>query len=1112
MSWSKKILAYLLVFTMTLSLVPVTAQAEGADVYTMMGTLETWEYLSVPLNASVTLTAMEDASPDYKYQWYGKVYGDDEYTIIMEATGVDYTIDKISTKMEYYCEVLDENGNALGQSYFEISIDNSLKGYVAGTEDGSVDMQVSKGGSITMEVDASVDVGNVSYKWYQWVPKDGEEEQEDLLLDSTAESCTVNDINEYTEYYCDVSDDYGNWERVWFYVSVASGLYAYANVKEESNYKNIKVAQSETATLTVYAGVDEGMGNVSYEWYKDDELLEGKAESTCETDAITTRTTYSCKVSDDYGSYEWVNFYVSVDSGLKAYVADSKYEETEAHVEVPVGQAKTLAVAASVTDGSTISYAWYDEDPSDYEEDDENYPDELGSESAYTTDGVNEKKTYYCKVSDAYGGSITICFYVSVASGLNAYVKDDPNQDTEAYVLVTQGEAVTLEVTATANEGEQIYYKWYKSSDTTEDVELASTTASCETEKITRNQTYYCEVSDAYGETKNVWFYVSVDSKLTVDAVGDDYVTVPLNETTTLEVEATAAEGVALTYQWYYWDSDIDEYELIEGATGTSYTTKAITTSEEYRCEVRDVYGNEESVAFTISVANNFKVEPVGSTSVYVSEGGSATLAVNATANSALTYQWHQSGPEGWFEIENATESTYTTGAITNSTIFVCEVKDSYGNEGTISFRVSVDNGLTATAVGETDLTVDLNDSVTLRVNATATSGNLTYEWLKNDAWILGAEDATYTVDNITEYAEYACVVRDTYDNTQYIRFYIRVNKDTGLTVVADGDATVEVESGTRATLKVIANTTAETELTYLWHQYDSEEQEWIIYDEGRNSSKTPVIKADSQFKCVVRDQYGNEKEVLFTVKPATSQGSGDSPEGGNGSSSEGGTGGSTSEGGSDGTTGGTTGGTDGSTSGDGSNKNDQTSTGDDTQKEENKLVTKIKVTGVSKKVAAGKKLTLKAEVTPADATNKNVVWSSSNKKYATVNAKGVVTTKKAGAGKTVTITAEAQDGSGIKATYKITIMKHVVKSVKISAKTKQVKAGRKLTLKAVVKTTGKKVNKTLKWSSSNTKYATVNAKGVVTAKKAGKGKTVKITAMATDGSGKKATITIKIK
>ena len=57
-----------------------------------------------------------------------------------------------------------------------------------------------------------------------------------------------------------------------------------------------------------------------------------------------------------------------------------------------------------------------------------------------------------------------------------------------------------------------------------------------------------------------------------------------------------------------------------------------------------------------------------------------------------------------------------------------------------------------------------------------------------------------------------------------------------------------------------------------------------------------------------------------------------------------------------------------------------------------------------------------------------------------------------------------------------------------------------------------KKANKKLKWTSSNKKYATVSSAGKVKALKAGKGKKVKITAAATDGSGKKKTITIKIK
>ncbi len=174
--------------------------------------------------------------------------------------------------------------------------------------------------------------------------------------------------------------------------------------------------------------------------------------------------------------------------------------------------------------------------------------------------------------------------------------------------------------------------------------------------------------------------------------------------------------------------------------------------------------------------------------------------------------------------------------------------------------------------------------------------------------------------------------------------------------------------------------------------------------------------------------------------------------------------------------------------------------------------VKKIKLSGISKKIAVGKNIKLTATVLPSDATNKAVTWKSSNKKYATVSSIGKITVKKAGVGKTVTITATAKDGSGVKATYKIKIMKHKVTNVKLKASKKTIKAGRKVVINAMVKTNGKKANKTLKWTSSNTKYATVTSKGVVKTKKAGKGKVVTITAASTDGTNKKAKVKIKIK
>ena len=173
--------------------------------------------------------------------------------------------------------------------------------------------------------------------------------------------------------------------------------------------------------------------------------------------------------------------------------------------------------------------------------------------------------------------------------------------------------------------------------------------------------------------------------------------------------------------------------------------------------------------------------------------------------------------------------------------------------------------------------------------------------------------------------------------------------------------------------------------------------------------------------------------------------------------------------------------------------------------------VTDIKLTAApSRRIAAGKKVKLKASIAPSNATDKSVTWTSSNKKVATVNAKGLVTFKKNAGGKKVTITATAKDGSKKFAKITLTCMKGSVKSIKLSGKT-TVKSGKTTKLKAKVSTKNGKANKTVVWSSSNTKLATVDKNGKVKTVNGKKG-TVKITAKATDGSGKKATIKIKIK
>ena len=176
-------------------------------------------------------------------------------------------------------------------------------------------------------------------------------------------------------------------------------------------------------------------------------------------------------------------------------------------------------------------------------------------------------------------------------------------------------------------------------------------------------------------------------------------------------------------------------------------------------------------------------------------------------------------------------------------------------------------------------------------------------------------------------------------------------------------------------------------------------------------------------------------------------------------------------------------------------------------------LVKKVSITG-SAAVASGKRITLKASVLPTNATSKSLTWTSSNKKIATVDSAGRVTgAKKLTAPAMVTITANAKDGSGVYATYDVTVYPAVTRlTIMYDGKQAPSKGTivlakqSEIDLSAVIQPTSAYVGVT--WKSSNTRYATVD-NGVVTLLKKGK---VTITATAQDGSGKKDSITITIK
>lgn len=157
--------------------------------------------------------------------------------------------------------------------------------------------------------------------------------------------------------------------------------------------------------------------------------------------------------------------------------------------------------------------------------------------------------------------------------------------------------------------------------------------------------------------------------------------------------------------------------------------------------------------------------------------------------------------------------------------------------------------------------------------------------------------------------------------------------------------------------------------------------------------------------------------------------------------------------------------------------------------------------------VAAGKSITLKAVMMPADATEKGVVWSvDCDKSIASISQSGKLTTKKVSGITTITVTAVSKQNSAIRATHTVTI-RPVTTGLAISAPRLTIDLASP-TLQLTAKCIPEDASQQVAWSTSNKRIATVDANGVVTALKAG---TVTITATATDGTGVRAKFTVKV-
>jgi len=178
-------------------------------------------------------------------------------------------------------------------------------------------------------------------------------------------------------------------------------------------------------------------------------------------------------------------------------------------------------------------------------------------------------------------------------------------------------------------------------------------------------------------------------------AVAPTITTQPASQTVTAGQTATfsvTANGTApLNYQWKKNGASIS------GATGTTYTTPATTTSDNgstFTVVVTNSTGSATSNAAALTV-NAGAVAPTISTqpaSQTVTAGQTATFSVAANGTAPLNYQWKKNGAS----ISGATGTTYTTPATTtsdNGSTFTVVVTNSAGSATSDSAILTVSTG-----------------------------------------------------------------------------------------------------------------------------------------------------------------------------------------------------------------------------------------------------------------------------------------------------------------------------------------------------------------------------------------------------------------------------------
>ena len=529
------------------------------------------------IGSTVSFT-VEATGESPTYQWYYKQPSSSSFTKCTSASGTtqsySITMNYRHIGYKYYCVVTDRYGNS-------ITSDTVTIHRAASIVNQPVDYYGPAGSTISFHVGVAGE--GLSYQWYFKKPNDSYFVKSTLTSGKKATyTMTMADKNDGWQYYCIVSDKYGNTV-----MSDTVTVHKYQPVCLTSQPQDVTSAIGNVARFSVGA-VGSGL---TYQWYYKTPTASDfkKCTSATGTTAAYSITLnakhegykYYCVVTDSQG-YTVTTNTVTVHLGNALKIIDQPVDFT--------GQAGSSIRFCVNASGDGLTYQWYYKKPGGSSFVKSTLAS--GTKAIYTMKMADKYDgwQYYCIVTDKYGKSVQS----DTVTVHKRQIVSITSQPVDYYGAV--GSTIKFTVDAT---GDGLSYQWYYKKPGGSSF-VKSTLASGNKATYTMTMAdkydgwlYRCIVTDAYGNntvSDTVAIHLSSPLKITGQPV--DF-TGAIGDMASYTVKAT---GDLLTYQWYYKSPKATKFSKSTSASGltSTYSIKLASSHDgyQYYCIVTDAAGN----------------------------------------------------------------------------------------------------------------------------------------------------------------------------------------------------------------------------------------------------------------------------------------------------------------------------------------------------------------------------------------------------------------------------------------------------------------------------------------------------------------------------------------